>query len=198
MDGSAALATTGAELEDSEKSVPDHYPLSDLKDADLEAIVDDDSVQDEFREQARDLLVARRERQEALAASQEALDAEDGPGDGKAEELKSEAGEPVGEMPPADPESTEVAPEEIIVAGTCKLGELKVGGKKPASAVLKLKLGTLKVEGAYRKGEKLTVTVDAVVVGEGAVDVLDPKTKQVTESVQEHRAVALDVKVKER
>lgn len=137
-------------------------------------------------------------RQTAVKAAQTALEAEDGSGDGKADELKENAGEPVGEMPPAEPQDAMVPPDKLMVSGTAKGSHRKWNGKAPSTVLLNIKGMKIEVpEGEFKKGERLFFSGEAVIISEGAKDKLDKDTKSVVDAVQEHSAVVLDFELRD-
>lgn len=75
--------------------------------------------------------------------------------------------------PPADlPEDEDTGDEEaegLVLDGDHQLS-LTIGGAKPTSSVLKLKGGSLELDGEFRKGSRLRVTLDLRV---GAVKIED-------------------------
>lgn len=118
-----------------------------------------------------------------------------------AEKLKEEAGEPVGDMPPADPEPEhEPLAEDIIVAGL-EMEPIDCGGKKPTAATLKLTGGSVKLmNGTYfKKGTRIRFEGWAVVNDVGVKDTHDTATQQVTDATQQHsaRITALSVEIPE-
>jgi hypothetical protein len=133
-------------------------------------------------------------RQRALAEAQQALDDEDR----KAQELRQEAGEPVGNMPPGDPEDVTVPPDKLMVSGTAQGSKRRWNGKAPGSVVLKLKVADIEVaEGEFKKGDRIRFEGEAVIVSEGVKDKLDKDTKTPVEAVQEHAAVVLDFELRD-
>jgi hypothetical protein len=129
-------------------------------------------------------------RERALSEAQSALD-------GKAEELREEAGEPVGEMPPGEPEDVMVPPDRLMVSGTAQGSKRKWNGKTPGQVLLKV--GGMKIEvpeGDFKKGERIRFEGEAVIVSEGAEDKLDKDTKTPVEAVQTHKAVVLDFELR--
>lgn len=118
-------------------------------------------------------------------------------GDDKAEELRSEAGEPVGPMPPNDPEEMRIPPDQIVVAGTAAGSKHKWDGKQPGTTILSLKGFKVEVDGAFKKGERIKFGGEAVVKRESCDDKLDPTTKQVVEAKVEYTAVVLDFELDE-
>jgi hypothetical protein len=131
--------------------------------------------------------------------AQAALDAEDAAaGDGKADELRGEAGEPVGEMPAGEPESTVVPPDKLIVSGTAQGSRRKWNGKAPGKVILNVKAMKIEVpDGEFKKGERILFAGEALVVSEGVKDKLDKDTKAPVEAVQEHAAVVLDFELRD-
>lgn len=118
-------------------------------------------------------------------------------GDSKAGELRKEAGEPVGEMPPGElPEDPDIAPESIVVAGI-EMEYPDMGGKRPDRASLSLQGGrVMLVDGtALPKGTRIKFSGEAVVVGAGQHDTTDTATKQVTHSEQKHTALISDLRI---
>jgi hypothetical protein len=107
-------------------------------------------------------------------------------------DFKAEAGEAVGPMPPAPPASETVYVEEIRFDGTTQIA-LDVGGKRAQTCEVTIS-GKATVDGFLRKGDRLTAEVDLLVVSAGGHDKLDKSTGIVTESVQKHRAVVMDLR----
>jgi hypothetical protein len=94
-----------------------------------------------------------------------------------------------------EPESPGPVPDELMVSGRTTERK-RWSGKAPTATVLKLKAAPMKVrEGGYRKGERLTLTCQAVVISEGVKDKLDKETMAAVEAVQEHTAVVLDIEL---
>lgn len=116
----------------------------------------------------------------------------------KTKELKTEAGEATGAMPPADPPETP-APEldEIVVDGTSQLEMFDFGGKKATHATFKLTGGKVKIQSgqAFKKGDRVRGTFEAVVNFVGQKDEHDANTGQVTDAEQRHEARLTDLQV---
>lgn len=106
--------------------------------------------------------------------------------------FEAEAGEAVGPMPPTPPASETVYVEEIRFDGTTQIA-LDVGGKRAQTCEVAIS-GKAAVDGFLRKGDRLLAEVDLLVVSAGAQDKLDKSTGIVTESVQKHRAVVMDLR----
>lgn len=96
------------------------------------------------------------------------------------------------QMPEREPE-----PEEIRVAGTTQLSIFDLGGKKAASATIRLVGGKVALmEGqAYRKGDAIHFEGTAVVNEVGQKDQHDPKTGLVVSAEQRHGARIVDLVV---
>lgn len=152
---------------------------AELSDTELQALADGD---DEGNAQtARDALNSR--------AAQF--------GDGKAEELKGEGGEPTGEMQreqdPPEPQQVDV--DEIRIDGTAQLDLFNLGGKKATGSSLALTGGKVSlIDGqAFNKGDRIRLTIEAVVNDVGQKDAHDPKTGQVVSCEQRHKARITDM-----
>lgn len=122
--------------------------------------------------------------------------------DRKAQEVKGEAGEPTGEMQKevAPPEPQEPVVDEILVDGTTELEQLglfEMGGKKPTRASIKFTGGKVKLVAgtAFRKGDRIRFSGEAVVNDVGQKDDHDPKTSQVVDCEQRHGARIIDLVV---
>ena len=114
------------------------------------------------------------------------------------DELRNEAGEPVGEMPakpPADPLPPQV--DEILVDGTTQLELFKLGGKEPTGATIKFTGGKVKlVSGnAFNKGDRIKFSGEAVVNFVGQKDAHDNATGVVVDCEQRHEARIVDLVV---
>lgn len=114
--------------------------------------------------------------------------------DDQVAELRQEAGEAVGPMPPKEPESPLVAPDRMIVSGPAQ--KKLWSGKGPGSCVLKVRGLSVDVEdGTFEKGEIVTATVTLRIVSEGVKDKLDKHTKTPTEAVEVLDATVVDFEV---
>jgi hypothetical protein len=134
-------------------------------------------------------------RQNATKAAQDRLEAEE---QEKVVELKAEAGEPVGDMPPGEPRDTMIPPDKLMVSGTAKGSHRKWNGKAPGMVILNVKGMKIEVpDGEFKKGERLFFSGEAVIVSEGVKDKLDKDTKSVVDAVQEHSAVVLDFELRD-
>jgi hypothetical protein len=113
-------------------------------------------------------------------------------------ELEAEAGEAVGAMPPDAPDApAPVDPDEIVVDGTSQLSMFDLGGKQASRATIKFtggKVGLVAGE-AYRKGDRIRFSGEAVVNSVGQKDEHDPKTSQVVDCEQRHEARIVDLQV---
>lgn len=115
--------------------------------------------------------------------------------DGKAAELKENAGEPVGDMPAQTPESPQPDVDKIVVEGSMQLDIFSaLGGKMPTEAVLGFK-GKAEIDGAYLKGERIKGTFEAIVRADNTVDKVDPKTGQVVSCKVTQTAELLDLQI---
>lgn len=103
----------------------------------------------------------------------------------------------------ADPPQNGLAPDaqmdEVTVDGTVQLGLFDAGGKKPTSATISLTGGAIKLidQEAFKKGDHLTLVVEAVVNDVGQKDEHDPKTGQVVSCVQKHKARIVGVQLQQ-
>lgn len=115
----------------------------------------------------------------------------------KADELKGEAGEAVGAMPPKEPDGRNVAPDAITIEGSVQLDLFDAGGKRPTSSSLRLVGGSVQIlDGqGYRKGEVLRFSGTAVVSEVAQKDRADPATKQVVSCEQGHKARITDLRI---
>lgn len=104
-----------------------------------------------------------------------------------------------GEAPSASSEPVETLfpTDDLRVAGTTRLGTLNVGGKAPSVATLKIAGIEVKAADgqAFRKGERLHVEGVLYVDGEAGKDIVDRKTMVVTDAVQKHTAIWVDLVV---
>lgn len=124
----------------------------------------------------------------------------------KAAALRTKGGAAVD--PPRDPEadaekaqkddqaSSDLAPEEIIVAGI-EMPYINVGGKKATHGSLKLSGGKILLQAgtAFKKGTTIEFSGKAVIKDVGVVDTHDPTTRQVTDAEQRHVARIVDLQV---
>ncbi len=87
-------------------------------------------------------------------------------------------------------------PQELAVAGTQE-ALFDMGGKKPGTATLTLSIPAVQMLGGqgFKKGDRFEFSGVAQVVAVGQKDKLDKETKIVTESVQVHQAVVVDLVV---
>jgi hypothetical protein len=114
------------------------------------------------------------------------------------DELRKEAGEPVGEMPaktPADPLPPEV--DKIVVDGTAQLDIFSLGGKLPTRATIALTGGSVGIVAgqAFEKGDRIRFSGEAIVNDVGQKDIEDGKTGIVVDCVQRHKARVVDLVV---
>lgn len=117
-------------------------------------------------------------------------------GDGKAQELEGEAGQAVGDMPPGEPDAAPaVDVDEIKIDGTAQLDMFNLGGKLPTGSSLALTGGKVSlIDGqAFNKGDRIRLTIEAVVNDVGQKDAHDPKTGQVVSCEQRHKARITDM-----
>ena len=68
-------------------------------------------------------------------------------------------------------------------------------GKQPGTVKIKLKFPPLEVDEGVRKGTRFSFEGEALVVSEGAKDLLDKETGLVVESEQSHDAVVLSLQI---
>ena len=87
-----------------------------------------------------------------------------------------------------------IPPDQIVLRVTAKAAP-KFAGKQPGTTILSLKGVKFAVDGGFRKGETIKFTGSALVISEGARDRLDKETQMVSDSVQEHQAVVLDLEL---
>lgn len=158
--------------------------MAQLSDAELNTIVDEGGQS----EQAQIARAVLEERDAAYGPNQ---------ADGKAEELKSEAGEPVGEMPPAESDGGQPEVDEIVLQGTSQLELFEMGGKKATRATIKFAGGKVKIEKGqgFKKGERIKFSGEAIVNEVGQKDEHDPQTGQVVDCEQRHGARIVDLSV---
>lgn len=115
-------------------------------------------------------------------------------------EFEEEAGQAVGEMPPAPPVDPPAPPlEEMRVDGTTQLGMFDSGGKKPTSSSIRLTGGKVElVDGkAFRKGDVVRLEVVAIVREVAQRDKPDRQTGIVVDCQQKHIAEITDVRLAE-
>lgn len=113
--------------------------------------------------------------------------------------------EPGEEPDPADdPDARAAAPEpdvdEILLDGTAQLSMFNLGGKLPTGSTLALTGGKVDlVQGqAFSKGDRVRLTIEAVVNEVGQKDAHDPKTGQVVSCEQRHKARIVDMQLDSR
>lgn len=116
-----------------------------------------------------------------------------------ADEMRENAGEPVGEMPPQPPQDTSPPIDELRLPGTAQLGFFDAGGKKPGSASLRLTGGKVSlVDGqAFKKGETIVLQIVAVVDSVKLQDKKDSATGMVVSCEQQHTARVSDIRIVE-
>lgn len=116
----------------------------------------------------------------------------------KAAELEENAGAPVGAMPNAEPQKDTIPVDQLLLPGMQDLAKVakKTAGKQPQTSKLNVKLPAVSVDGAYLKGERITLEVDVLITGEGSVDELDKVTKTATGCERTQTGVTLDVRLK--
>lgn len=87
--------------------------------------------------------------------------------------------------------------DEIRVDGTAQLSMFNLGGKLPTGSTLTLTGGRVElVDGqAFNKGDRIRLTVEAVVNEVGQKDAHDPKTGQVVSCEQRHKARVVDMQL---
>lgn len=116
-----------------------------------------------------------------------------------------EGGAPVDTRDPAadaekaqkdDQAASDLAPEEIIVAGI-EMPYTDFGGKKPTHGSLKLNLGKVQLQAgtAFKKGTMIRFSGVAVIKDVGGVDAHDSTTQQVVDCEQRHIARVTDLQV---
>lgn len=105
-----------------------------------------------------------------------------------------ETGLPPGMSPdpePQEPEAAEFDVEDdgqLTIDGTSVLS-MSVGGKSATSSSVRITGGKATIPGGeYKKGERITLHVEAVVRGVNFVDEVDGKTGQVVACERQHRA----------
>lgn len=115
----------------------------------------------------------------------------------KSEEVRQEGGEPTGAMPDSAPEDPLPDVDEIRIDGTAQLSAFNLGGKLPTGSSLALTGGKVAlVDGqAFHKGDRVKLTIEAVVNNVGQKDAHDPKTGQVVSCEQQHKARIVDVQL---
>ncbi len=88
-------------------------------------------------------------------------------------------------------------PDEIIVDGTTQLAMFDMGGKQASHATIKFTGGKVKLVAgeAFRKGERIRFSGEAVVNVLVQKDEHDPKTGQVVDCEQRHEARIIDLQV---
>jgi hypothetical protein len=101
------------------------------------------------------------------------------------------------EPEPQEPESGEDEPSglpeddgysgDLTLKGPEQLS-FAVGGKTPTSSSLRLQGGKVEIEGAFRKGDRIVLTVECEVRGIGFRDEVDQKTGQVVGCARNHVA----------
>lgn len=131
-------------------------------------------------------------REESERAARERAEAE-----GKAEELRQEAGEPVGEMPPNAPDGAPPEPEEVVIDGPDQLSIFDLGGKQPTRSSMRLTGGKVRIQDgeAFKKGRRVRFSGEAVVYEVAQRDDTDSKTGQVVDAEQVHKARIVDLRV---
>ena len=128
----------------------------------------------------------------------EVLEQRDSDFDGeKAAEVRSEAGEPTGEMQDERKPAPMPDVDQIIVDGTTQLSMFKLGGKEPNGASITLAGGAcaLARDTAFNKGERIRFSGEAIVRKVAQKDSADPKTGQVVSCEQQHTATIVDLVV---
>lgn len=132
---------------------------------------------------------------ELLAAEEAQMD---GPGNyfSQPDELRQEAGEPVGPMPPETP-AEPLAPEELQVSGTVQLSMFNLGGKLPTGASISFIGGKTKIASgtAFKKGELLKVSGVVRVTASGQVDTIDKATGTAVSCEHQFKARWVDIEV---
>jgi hypothetical protein len=113
------------------------------------------------------------------------------------QEFEQEAGEAVGPMPQTPPDNTQPPLEELRVDGTTQLAAFDAGGKRPAEATLKLTCGAIQLSDgqAFRKGDTLRFSGEAVVREVKQKDAVDKETGIVISCTQAHGAVITDLRL---
>lgn len=92
-------------------------------------------------------------------------------------------------------ERPETYVQEIRLGGSEQLS-LEMGGKRPTKTVLALS-GKARVDGSYRKGDRVTLEVEVLVVGVSQKDKLDKDTGTPVECDETITGVAVDMAVLE-
>lgn len=87
--------------------------------------------------------------------------------------------------------------EEILLDGTTELTLFDVGGKQPTRATIKFTGGKVKlVHGqAFKKGDRIRFSGEAIVNVLAQKDEHDPKTGQVVDCEQRHEARIVDLRL---
>ena len=103
-----------------------------------------------------------------------------------------------GRRPPKEPEApAPVDPDEIVVEGTSQLELFEFGGKKATRATIKFTGGKVKLVAgeAFRKGDRIRFSGEAIVNDVGQHDEHDAQTGQVVDCEQRHAARIVDLQV---
>ncbi len=147
---------------------------------------------------------AERERQEAeRIALEEAIAAEEAEADldeaAEAERNAPPESEPDGGVPEtSEPDESADLEQGVVIEASGQLS-LNPGGKKPTGASLRLTGGKVDiVTGELRKGQKVTVMVQASVDAVEFVDIKDPKTQTVVGCDRRHKARITSVELLEQ
>lgn len=154
--------------------------MRELSDTELNSIVEEGGKS----EQATLARTVLEERAEAFGSKQ-------------SEELKGEAGEPVGKMPAKEAGSSQPEVDEIVLQGSSQLELFDMGGKKATRATIKFSGGKVKIEAGqgFKKGHRIRFSGEAIVNEVGQKDEHDPQTGQVVDCEQRHGARIVDLSV---
>jgi hypothetical protein len=77
---------------------------------------------------------------------------------------------------------------QLLIPGTSAGLTLKVGGKKPTTASVRLVGGKVDINGQFDKQDRIALYVEAVIVDVQFPDTIDSKTGQVTSCERKHIA----------
>lgn len=165
---------------------PTAEAMAAMSDADLQELVADGGEDSEQFELATAELEKRRK------DFPEASPAKKG---SKAREIRGEAGEATGAVPHSAPPDPLPDVDEIKIDGTAQLDMFNLGGKRATGSSLALTGGKVSlVDGqAFNKGDRIKLTIEAVINDVGQKDAHDPKTGQVVSCEQRHKARIVDV-----
>lgn len=141
------------------------------------------------------MAVATKDPSKLTAEEREAIEAQDA----HAEHALLEA-EGVSDLQ-EDPEMLDVASGDpdvpVFVESKSQQLTFAPGGKKPTSSTLALSSAKRELEGEYRKGQLLTITVTARVRSVEFIDQVDKETDQVVGSERRHKLRTVEFTVEE-